>query len=127
VGNANGRIDLLPVPSPFDVAVTADGSQRYGTRFTIHGLPDPSTLGHYAVYVAWVASWFLEETQRLGPVENGEGELAEIKWNKFRILVTAEAGPDVRAPTGPLVLRGISPSGRLLPSATCNLSLMGLC
>lgn len=125
--NASGRVDLLPVASPFGVAVTTDGSQRYRTSFVVRGLPDPSTLGPYAAYVAWAASWFLEDTQRLGLVTTDEGELAEVSWNKFRILITAERSPDAREPTGPVVLRGISPSGRIRPSESCNLSFMGPC
>lgn len=127
VTSASGRVDLLPVASPFGVAVTVDGSQRYRTRFVVRGLPNPSVLGPYSVYVAWAASWFLEDAQQLGLVSTGEGELAEVHWSKFRILITAESSPDVREPSGPVVLRGISPSGRLRPNESCNLSFMGPC
>lgn len=127
IGDAGGRLELLPVASPFDVAVTADGSQRYRTRLIVHGLPNPATLGDYSTYVAWVVSWYLEDSERLGVVANEAIEMEEVRWNKFRVLITAERSPDVREPSGPVVLRGISPSGRLLPAAYCNLSAMGLC
>ncbi len=127
IGDAGGRLELLPVASPFDVAVTADGSQRYRTRLIVYGLPDPAALGDYSTYVAWVVSWYVEDSQRLGVAANGARDLDEVRWNKFRVLITAEASPDVLEPTGPVVLRGISPSGRLLPGSSCNLSAMGLC
>ncbi len=127
IGDAGGLLQLLPVASPFDVAVTPDGSQRYRTRLTVHGLPDPASLGAFRAYVAWVVSWYVEDSQRLGVVADGAHEMAEVRWNKFRVLITAESSPDVREPTGPVVLRGVSPSGRLMPSAYCNLSVMGLC
>jgi hypothetical protein len=126
-GSASGRVDLLPVASPFGVAVTADGSQRYRTRFVVRGLPAASSLGPYSVYVAWAASWFLEDAQRLGVVMMDGGELAEVRRSKFRILITAETSPEVRRPTGPVVLRGISPSGRLSPNESCNLDFLGPC
>lgn len=127
IDDAGGRLELLPVASPFDVAVTADGSQRYRTRLIVHGLPDPATLGDYNTYVTWVVSWYVEDSQRLGVAANGARDMDEVRWNKFRVLITAEASPDAREPTGPVVLRGISPSGRLLPGSSCNLSAMGLC
>jgi FtsP/CotA-like multicopper oxidase with cupredoxin domain len=62
-----------------------------------------------------VATPVLHPVVKLGPVANGRTELPAIDLDKFLILITAEASLDVSEPTGPLVLRGASPSTRLQP------------
>jgi len=111
---ASGHIRLEPVPTPFGVAVTADGRPRTRLRATITGLPEPRTLGDYTTYVAWISTLALDSVVKLGLVRNGEVDLGEVNRAQFRLLVTAEAGAGVTTRTGRLVLRGTSPAARLL-------------
>ncbi|HEY9230013.1 MAG TPA: multicopper oxidase family protein, partial [Gemmatimonadaceae bacterium] len=114
LGAASGTIALKPVVSPFGVAVTVDGRTRYRLRASIAGLPDPRTLGDYTVYVAWVTTVSLDSAVKLGTVRNGELDLGETSYMQFRILISAERSSNVRRRSGRLVLRGTSPSARLL-------------
>ena len=93
--NASGRLDIVPVPSPFGGAVTAAGAPRFGITLTVAGLPAPGQLGPYQVYVAWATTVSLDREIRLGVVRDGTSALGEIALAQFRILVTAEASADV--------------------------------
>ncbi len=125
-GDASGLIDLDRVPSPFGVTVTPAGHHIRHLTAHIEGLPPPSTLGPYAVYMAWATPLGLDPVVRLGPVGNGEHRLGEVAFNKYLVLISAEVSADVESREGPLVLRGRSPSGlmeahdllALAPSAT---------
>lgn len=108
-GPARGVVELGRVPSPFGVAVTAHGHQRYDLTAWIAGLPDPQSLGA-AAYVAWATTPVLDPLVRLGQVTNGRNALGEVTFDKFLILVSAERDSVVLERTGPLVLRGRSPS-----------------
>jgi len=114
LANASGTIALRPIASPFGVAVTVDGRTRYHLVANIEGLPDPRSLGAYNVYVAWVANLSLDSTIKLGVVRNGQVDLGEASYAQFRILISAEPSARVTARRGRLVLRGTSPSARLL-------------
>lgn len=113
VGAASGTVELGRARSPFDVALTPEGSQRYAVTLDLAGLPAPSSLGAYGVYVAWVASPSLDPIRKLGEVRNGRTALGEVEWDKFLIFVTAERDAAVTSQQGRLVLRGFSPSIRL--------------
>ena len=114
VPTAAGIVHLRPVPTPFGVAVHADGRPRYRLVATFDGLPAPASLGDYSVYVAWVYTVSLDSVLKLGPVRNGVVDLGELSYPQFRILVSAERSADVRERGRKLVLRGTSPSARLL-------------
>lgn len=88
---------------------------RFHPVIDLAGLPAPSALGAYAVYVAWAATPLMDRMIRLGEVRNGRTELPAITLDKFVILVTAEASANTSAPGGRSVLRGESPSTRLQP------------
>ena len=111
---AAGIVALLPAHSPFGVAVTVDGRPRHHLVATVSGLPDPHTLGEFSVFVAWAYTLSLDSAVKLGAVTNGRVELGEIARAQFRILISAERSLAVTARTGRLVLRGTSPSARLL-------------
>jgi len=49
----SGAVELHRAPSPFTVTVSAEGIFVYQPVIALHGLPNPSTLGPYAAYVAW--------------------------------------------------------------------------
>ncbi len=111
---ASGRIALLPVASPFGVAVTIDGRARYHLSATIAGLPRPHSLGDYSVYVAWAYTLALDSAVKLGVVTNGQADFGELDYTQFRILISAERAATVSTRAGRLMLRGTSPSARLM-------------
>lgn len=110
---AGGEARLRFAPSPFGVAVTADGRHRYDILITARNLPEPASLGPYAVLVAWETPRDLSSWHRLGVVRNGTSLVGTADHNKFLLVITAE--PDSLGPTrtGPTVLHGMSPSGWL--------------
>ena len=63
---AAGTVELGYVPGPFTVAVTAQGLPRHRLSLDISGLADPSSLGEFTVYVAWVAPPTMHPVRRLG-------------------------------------------------------------
>jgi len=114
LGGVTAVLELAPARSPFAVALTADGHPRYVLATVMEGLPAPSALGAYTVYVAWATSLMMDSVAKLGVAHNGRAQLGESNRTQFRILVTAERSANVPARTGRLVLRGTSPSVRLL-------------
>jgi FtsP/CotA-like multicopper oxidase with cupredoxin domain len=110
---AEGMVELGRARSPFDVSLTVEGHQRYRATIDLRGLPAPSALGPYAAYVAWLAAPSLDPTVRLGEVRNGRTTVGEIAMDKFLVFVTAERSAATPERSGPLVLRGLSPSIRL--------------
>ena len=111
---ASGTVAVHQSPSPFDVAVGADGSPRYRLSATIAGLPDPRSLGDFSTYVAWAYTLTLDSATKLGSVSNGRVDLGEVRFVQFRIIISAERSPDVAEREGRLVLRGTSPSAHVL-------------
>ena len=109
-----GSIALLPASSPFGAAVDRDGRPVVRLAATISGLPAPSALGPFRAYVAWAYTLSLDSAVKLGEVRNGRVELGELHKVQFRVLITAERTAAVRGRGGRHVLRGTSPSARLL-------------
>lgn len=110
---ARGTARMVSAPSPFGIAVTPDGHARYDIVLRLSGLPAPATLGAYRTYVAWEAAPDLKEWIRLGVVRNGVQTVGTAEYNKFLLVITAEAGPAPATRSGPTVLHGTSPSGWL--------------
>ena len=110
VTDATGAVGLGRVPSPFGVTVNAAGNHVHELTAYLEGLPAPDSLGPYAAYVAWAATPFFEPVVKLGEVRNGENRLGRVEFNKFLVLITAEASAAVTERSGRLVLRGRSPS-----------------
>ncbi len=108
-GTARGVIELGRPHSPFGVAVTAEGHQRYTLTAWIAGLPEPQALGGTA-YIAWATTPVLDPVVKLGPVRNGRNSLGEVTFDKFLILISVETDSATDERHGPLVLRGRSPS-----------------
>ena len=115
LASATGVVALLPARTPFGVATTIDGRPRYHLVGTFAGLPDPHALGNYTGYVAWAYTLALDSAVKLGMIHNGRVDLGELDYVQFRILVSAERAPSAAsARGGRLVLRGTSPSARLM-------------
>ena len=113
VASATGTVELGRASSPFDVALTPDGSQRYDATLELEGLPPPQSLGAFTAYVAWVAQPSLHPMVKLGVVRNGRTHVGEIALDKFLVFVTAERSGSVTEQSGKVVLRGLSPSIRM--------------
>ena len=113
VGDAIGVAELNRPPSPFGVSVTADGQHVHDITAWVDGLPDPATLGDFTTYVAWATPLELDPVVRLGEVTNGENHIGQVAFNKYILMVTAERTGEVTERSGPLVLRGRSPSAKM--------------
>jgi hypothetical protein len=107
---ARGTARLMYAASPFGVTVTADGRSSYDVRLELSGLPEPSSLGEYTAYVAWVTTTNLSQWHRLGTVRNGSTTVGRAELNKFLLVITAEADSLASKRTGPTILHGPSPS-----------------
>ena len=123
---ATGRAILARPETPFGVAVSREGRQRYLIDLTIEGLPPPQDLGPYTTYVVWATTPELSPIYNLGTVGNGQFELGEVSLNKFFLLVSAEAGPGGLERNGPLVLRGQSASSRMEAHGAFQMASIGI-
>jgi hypothetical protein len=110
VPGARGTARLVFAPSPFGVAVTAEGVSSYDVRLEVTGLPQPSSLGAYTSYVAWAATTDLSRWHRLGTVRNGSTTVGRAELNKFLLIITLEQDSLAMKRSGPTVLHGPSPS-----------------
>src|SRR2546430_5477744 len=69
---------LVPLPSPFGVAVSTDGHLRYDLHLSIQELPAPSAYGaSYTTYVAWMVTPLMDARKALGVVRSGEQSVGE--------------------------------------------------
>jgi hypothetical protein len=107
---AAGNGVLIPSQSPTGIAVTQDGHLTYDIEVTFSGLGQPGQTTHY---IAWIAEPTLVKVFNLGEVTNGTKRFNGIALNKFILLITLENSAKPAKRSGPIVLRGISPSGLL--------------
>jgi len=108
--------EMRPAPSPFGVAVDRDGVHLWDITVRAEGLPEPVTVDSgAATFVAWATGANLHPEIRLGEVGAGDEATGRIALDRFMVLVSAEASPEVEERSGPIVLRGTSPSMRMLP------------
>ena len=112
--SASGAAELLRVPTPFGVAVTADGRHMWNVRVTVAGLPEPATLGAFRTFVAWAASPTFERWERIGELRGGTAT-GRVALNSFLVLVSAESDAGGAERRGRLVLRGASASTLMRP------------
>ena len=119
---AAGVGKLLPAHSPFGFPLTAEGFPVYDLELNLWGLRPPPSSTPSATYVAWLTTPELDRTEKLGPVEpSGSFRFGVSTMNKFILMVTLEASADVVKRRGPIVLRGISPSGLMQSFASHEL------
>ncbi len=106
-------VSLLRPPSPFGVTVTPEGRHLHELHVRLDGLPDPRSLGPFTTFMAWATPLTLDPVVPLGEVGEGMTSLGAIDFSKFLVLISAEASANVTERSGPLVLRGRSPSARM--------------
>jgi hypothetical protein len=109
---ARGHVRITSTPSPFTLSVTVEGNPILDLDFRVEGLLDPAPLGG-DTYVVWVASPQLDRYQRIGVLENNSRATGSTSLPKWLAVVTVERGEGGERPAGPIVLHGLSPSGRL--------------
>ena len=110
---ASGWVELVPAASPFGLAVSRDGRIVYDLDITVTDLPVPSSLGPYTLYEAWLTTPKLDLIKDLGAIRSGVPLHAQVDWNKFTVIVSAESAP-VRARWSEAVaLVGRSPSATM--------------
>ncbi len=109
---AAGAVGLVPPDSPFGIPVTADGHLMYDLEVSVRGLRDASAAGATGAYVTWVTTPELDRIEKLGAIGHaGSARYHVSSMNKFLLYITLETSADVEEPRGPIVLRGVSPSG----------------
>lgn len=110
---ATGIVRMTPAASAFGVAVAVDGRPIYDLDVSVTIGAAPADLGAYTAYVVWVDSPAIDSPRRLGAIARTGRITGRAELNKFLVIVSAEATASVERRSGPVVLRGISPSGLL--------------
>jgi len=105
---ATGRAMLRFAESPFGVTVSPEGHHLYDIRLETKGL----RAGGRAL-VVWAATPELDRVSRLGTLDENGVLQGTVAFNKFLVFVTAEESAEVERWAGPILLRGISASGRM--------------
>ncbi|MGH7541462.1 MAG: hypothetical protein ACRELC_10725, partial [Gemmatimonadota bacterium] len=102
-------LTLVPSPSPYGIAVGPAGHHRYDITVRVDRLRRRAD----AAYVVWAATPELDRVRKLGALVEGESVGAPIDWNKFLVFVSEEPSADGESWSGPILLTGLSPSGRM--------------
>ena len=110
-GQATGAGLITFVPSPFGLALAADGSYVYDLILASERLAPPRE----GVYVAWVTTPSLDRVRLVGALDEQGAIRGTVQWNKFLVVITLEPRLDPEATTwsGPIVMRGMSRSGMM--------------
>ncbi len=95
--------------SPFGISVDEEGHQLYEVSVQVSRLRRDEGLH----YVVWVATPELDEHLRLGRLDASGRIAGPVRWNKFMVFITEETDADIARWSGPVLLRGVSPSARM--------------
>ncbi|WP_419861700.1 hypothetical protein [Candidatus Palauibacter sp.] len=106
---SRGSMTLTQPGSPFEITVDEGGFQTFDIEIQVEQM----RKRRGAVYVAWAAKPELDEWVRLGTLGEDNRLAGRVAWNQFLIFVSEEASADVERWQGPIMLTGLSPSGRL--------------
>jgi hypothetical protein len=104
-----GSMTLLMKNSPYGVSVDADGHYAYEVIVEVTRLRRRGG----ASYVVWAATPELDQVAKLGALGDGSRVTGTVSWNKFLVFVSEETSPDGETWSGPILLTGLSPSGRM--------------
>ncbi|MFW5905050.1 MAG: hypothetical protein ACOCUZ_02415, partial [bacterium] len=113
-GRASGTAHTSFAHTPFGVSTASNGSYRLTLHIEVRNLPELDE----DEFVAWATTPSLDQVVRIGDLDAEGRAEGPVTWNKFLVVVTLEpegAGEvaDADAWTGPIVLRGMSRSGRM--------------
>ncbi len=106
---SRGSMTLTQPGSPFEITVDEGGFQTFDIEIQVEQM----RKRRGAVYVAWAAKPELDEWVQLGTLGEDNRLTGQVAWNQFLIFVSEEASADVERWQGPIMLTGLSPSGRL--------------
>ncbi len=106
---SRGSMTLTQPGSPFEITVDEGGFQTFDIEIQVEQM----RKRRGAVYVAWAAKPELDEWVQLGTLGEDNRLAGQVAWNQFLIFVSEEASADVERWQGPIMLTGLSPSGRL--------------
>lgn len=106
---SRGSMTLTQPDSPFEITVDAGGFQTFDVEVQVERL----RRREGAVYVVWAAKPELDEYVQLGTLPEENRLAGRIAWNQFLLFVSEETTADVERWRGPIMLTGLSPSGRL--------------
>lgn len=104
-----GAMTLVMPESPFGVTVEADGRYVFDVTVEVSSLRRRDGLS----YVVWAATPELDQVVRLGLLDDALRVTGRVSWNKFLVFVSEEASPEPERWSGPILLTGLSPSGRM--------------
>ncbi|WP_419162860.1 hypothetical protein [Candidatus Palauibacter sp.] len=104
-----GSMTLTQPGSPFEVTVDPGGFQTFDLEIQV----DQLRRRRGAVYVVWAAKPELDEYVQLGTLSEDNRLVGQVAWNQFLVFVSEEVTADIERWQGPIVLTGLSPSGRL--------------
>ena len=106
---SRGTMTLTQPGSPFEITVDPGGFQTFDLTIQV----DQLRRRRGAVYVVWAAKPELDEYVQLGTLSEDNRLVGQVGWNQFLVFVSEEASADIERWQGPIVLTGLSPSGRL--------------
>ncbi|MFQ5742287.1 MAG: hypothetical protein ACE5HV_01730 [Acidobacteriota bacterium] len=109
--SARGIGQVTFATSPFGVSISPSGSYIYDLEISVERLRAPKK----GVYVVWLSTPNLDQVRRLGILDETLEISGRVEWNKFLVVITLEPSAEDLADMwrGPIVLRGISRSGRM--------------
>jgi len=94
----------------FGVALAPTGEYLHDLDIRVEGL---KALGSGA-YVAWATDTDISSIVRLGELDENLRVRGQVRWNKFLVVITREpAGEPSDTWQGPIIMRGMSRSGRM--------------
>ena len=107
---AQGAGRLSYARTPFGISISPEGHYVYDLQVQIENLRAAPDGGEYVV---WIATANLDRIKRVGALNEQLAANAQVKWNKFLVVVTLERAGNEAASTwqGPIVMRGLSRSG----------------
>jgi hypothetical protein len=110
-GRATGLAQMTFDRSPFGVELAADGSYR--TTLAVEVAHLPSIDDHE--FVAWTTTPSIDRIARIGTLDEDGATTGPVEWNKFLVVITLEpvGYADETSWSGPVILRGMSRSGRM--------------
>jgi hypothetical protein len=104
-----GWMELTFARSPFGVTVSPDGNYVYDLVLGVRSQRNSEDR----TLVAWATTRDLDEVVKLGVLDGEMRVTGQVDWNKFLVLVTREESESVETWEGPILLTGMSPSGRM--------------
>ena len=94
----------------FGVALAPTGEYLHNLEIQIEGLKAPRA----GAYVAWITDTEISQIVRLGQLDENFRASGQTGWNKFLVVITREPSMEPKSAwEGPIIMRGMSRSGRM--------------